>query len=163
MIRKQSNSLLFLFGVVLLSVASCKPENKAEQIEEDSILAYISENPALAFEKKASGLYYFEVLAGQGELAQTGDTVSIRYTGRFLDETVFDSNIENTEPYRTLVNVGALIPGFDEGLTYMRNGGKAIFLIPSNLGYGSSGYYFPGYTPILFEVEIVELTPGPLK
>lgn len=61
------------------------------------------------------------------------------------------------------VNEETLISGFDEGITYMNEGGKAMFLIPSFLGYGNSGYYMPSYTPILFDVELVKLKPGPGK
>ena len=164
MIQKSSTSLLFVFSaVLLLSFSSCNPSNKAEEKEEESILAYINQNPTLAFERKASGLYYYEVLTGQGELAQTNDTAYVKYTGKYLDGTVFDTNVGKTDTLKTLVNRGALIVGFDEGLTYMRQGGKAMFLVPSAIGYGSSGYWFPAYTPMLFEVEMVKLTAGTAK
>jgi FKBP-type peptidyl-prolyl cis-trans isomerase len=164
MIRKPFNSLILslFIAVILLSFSSCDPSNKAEEKEEETILDYISQNPTLAFERKASGLYYYEVLTGQGEIAQTGDTAYVKYTGKLLDGTVFDTNIKTTgvDTLIRAVNEGFLIQGFDEGLTYMRQGGKALFLIPSSLGYGSSGYYFPAYTPMLFEVEMVKLEPG---
>jgi FKBP-type peptidyl-prolyl cis-trans isomerase len=39
----------------------------------------------------------------------------------------------------------------------MREGRKALFLMPSKLAYGSAGYYgIPGYTPLLFEVVLVK-------
>ena len=58
----------------------------------------------------------------------------------------------------------ALIAGFDEGITYMKEGGKATFLIPSKLAYGTSGYYtIPGYTPLLYDVQLVKVIPGPGK
>ncbi len=164
MIRKPITSLIFLFGaVILLSFSSCNPGNKAEEQEEESILAYISENPTQTFERMPSGLYYYEVLAGQGEIAQKGDTAYVKYTGKFLDGTVFDTNVGKPDTLKTLVNMGDLIAGFDEGLTYMRQGGKAMFLVPSAIGYGSSGYWFPAYTPMLFEVEMVNLKAGSAK
>ena len=60
---------------------------------------------------------------------------------------------------------GALIYGFDEGITFMKAGGKATLLVPSNLAYGASGngYGIPGYTPLLFDVELVRVKPGPGK
>ncbi len=63
-----------------------------------------------------------------------------------------------------LVAEGYLIAGFDEGILYMKEGGKARFLIPSSLAYGPGGYYtIPGYTPLLFDVELVKVAPGPSK
>jgi FKBP-type peptidyl-prolyl cis-trans isomerase len=57
-----------------------------------------------------------------------------------------------------------MIAGFDEGITYMKAGGKAKFLVPSSLGYGPSGYYtIPGYTALLYEVELVKVSKGPAK
>jgi FKBP-type peptidyl-prolyl cis-trans isomerase len=46
----------------------------------------------------------------------------------------------------------------------MQEGGKASFLIPSKLAYGSSGYYtIGGYTPLLYDVELLLVKPGPGK
>ncbi len=60
---------------------------------------------------------------------------------------------------------GYLIAGFDEGISYMKEGGKATFLLPSSLAYGSAGllYQLPGYTPLLYDVELVKVSPGPAK
>jgi len=46
----------------------------------------------------------------------------------------------------------------------MDEGGKATLLIPSKLAYGTSGYYtIPGYTPLLYDVQLVKVIPGPGK
>ena len=52
-----------------------------------------------------------------------------------------------------------VIEGFEEGILYMKKGGKATLLIPSYLAYGTSGTYWgiPGYSPIIFEVELLEV------
>jgi FKBP-type peptidyl-prolyl cis-trans isomerase FkpA len=56
-----------------------------------------------------------------------------------------------------------LIQGVEEGLTYMKEGGTAKLLIPSSLGYGNSGYNFPAWTPLLFELKITRLVPAEKK
>lgn len=160
MIKKPFFNLLFLVAIPLL-IVSCDPSKKAERNEKESIQTYLGENSNLNFERKSSGLYYLEVQTGHGRTATKSDTAYIYYTGKFLDGTTFDTNIGYGSILIRPVNEGYLIEGFDEGLTYMREGGKAVFLIPSNLGYGSSGMGFPGYTPSLFEVEMVRLKPGP--
>ncbi len=55
--------------------------------------------------------------------------------------------------------VGENISGFDEGITLMAEGGKSTILIPSSLAYGTIGRYpgIPGYTPLLFDLELVKV------
>ena len=46
----------------------------------------------------------------------------------------------------------------------MKEGGKATFLIPSKLAYGTHGNYsVPGYTPVIFDIQLVRVIPGPSK
>ena len=164
--KREKNKIIFSALTVLLffTAVSCNITEKYKDDEEENIQAYISQNSNLNFELKASGLYYLEVEEGQGELPVTNDTALVRYTGMFLSGSIFDSNVENPEPYPVPVNCGTTIAGFDEGITYMRPGGKSLFLVPSKLGYGESGtYWIPGYTPLLFEVELVSVIPGPGK
>jgi FKBP-type peptidyl-prolyl cis-trans isomerase len=103
------------------------------------------------------------VLLGTGPAPVTHDTAYVIYTGSFLDGTVFDSNVGKANLIFP-VDEGVLIQGFDEGVLYMKQGGKAQFLIPSSLGYGTQGYYsIGGYTPLLYDVELVLVKPGPGK
>jgi len=165
MIRnKMIKSALFSTLCLTLMLASCDPSKKFAQAEQDEIQKYLSSNSNLAFEKKASGLYFLEIQPGTGELAATHDTAYVKYTGKFLDGTVFDSNVTLTKTLNFAINEGYLIAGFDEGITYMKPGGKAMMLIPSSLGYGAGGYYgIAGYTPLLFDVELVSVKPGVAK
>jgi len=40
----------------------------------------------------------------------------------------------------------------------MNEGGKAILIIPSSMGYGSSDYHdIPGYSTLIFEVELINI------
>lgn len=164
MIHRSFSALIILIGTVLLvSATSCDPTKKLERDEEALIVNYVASNPTLPFERKESGLYYLEVQAGPGRTAVTHDTAYVKYTGKFLDGTVFDSNVETDDTLIVPVNEGYVIPGFDEGILYLKEGGKAVFLIPSYLGFGNSGYYMPSYTPLLFDVELVLLKAGPGK
>jgi FKBP-type peptidyl-prolyl cis-trans isomerase len=163
MIRK-TNKIIFsaLAGLLFITAVSCKVSKKYEEEEAESIQAYLSQNSNLNFELKASGLYYLEIEEGIGELPVKNDTAMVRYTGMLLNGSVFDSNLENTDPYPVPIKGGTTIAGFDEGVSYMKEGGKSLFLVPSSLGYGDRGtYWIPGYTPLLFEVEVVSVIPGP--
>lgn len=146
-----------------LSLSSCNPARKYEKAERESIDNYFNQNDTINFELKPSGLYYHEVVAGTGRAAMTQDTAYVTYTGMFLDGTVFNTNVGGTSLIFP-VNEGYLITGFDEGITYMKEGGKSMFLIPSSLAYGPQGYLsIGGYTPLLYNVELVHVVPGPAK
>ena len=91
-----------------------------------------------------------EVLAGTGIIPVTNDTAYVKYTGKFLEGTTFDTNVGTTQKDFVFTVGENVIAGFDEGVTYMKVGGKSTLLIPSNLAYGTQGYYIiPGYTPLI--------------
>ena len=68
---------------------------------------------------------------------------------------------------------GYVIKGFDEGITYMKVGGRSLLLIPSKLAYGTSGYYtydasgnysgIPGYTPLLFDITLARVKMSAIR
>jgi hypothetical protein len=128
------------------------------QVEEEMIQNYLINNPDLDFQKQSSGLYYLEVLAGTGPAPSTNDSVYVFYTGKFLDGTIFGSNVPSGILYGFRANIGENIPGFDQGVMLMKEGGKATIILPSVLGYGTVGVpWIPGYTPILFDIELVRV------
>lgn len=163
--RNLQTIILFLTTVLMVSLASCNPSKKYEEEESAKIQEYLNNNPNLNFILQPSGLYYSEVLAGEGVIPVTNDTAHVKYSGKFLNGNVFDTNIGKPDSLLIFpVNVGWPIAGFDEGITLMKEGGKAMFLIPSKLAYGATGYsIINGYTPLLYDVELVHVTPGPGK
>jgi peptidylprolyl isomerase len=68
--------------------------------------------------------------------AQSGDTVSVHYSGRLSDGTVFDSS-EGREPLTFTVGSGQVIPGFDEGVIGMAPGETRTVDIPADQAYGA--------------------------
>ncbi|WP_420645132.1 FKBP-type peptidyl-prolyl cis-trans isomerase [Candidatus Leptofilum sp.] len=113
----------------------------------------------------ASGLEYVEVEAGTGVQAQPGDLVSVHYTGTLADGTEFDSSAGG-DPFSFVLGQGSVIPGWDEGIALMREGGKAQLIIPPELAYGANDYGpIPGNSTLTFDVELVAVdavpTPAP--
>ena len=155
------NGVLIL-GFVMVLVSSCDLTKKYEKEEKEEIRNYLNQHPELSFVLKESGLYYLDVTVGTGEQLVTKDTAFVIYTGYFLDGTKFDTNVGG-DLFAFPAGEGFVIPGFDEGVMYMREGGTAKFLVPSFLGYGNSGYYMSAYTPLLFEVKLDSIAPGPGK
>jgi peptidylprolyl isomerase len=90
------------------------------------------------------------------------DTVYLYYTVKLLDGTELYSNVDTDDTLKFVVNEGYVIKGLDEGITYMKEGGQSLLLIPSKLAYGASGdyYYIGGYTPLLFEIELLRVKQG---
>jgi FKBP-type peptidyl-prolyl cis-trans isomerase FkpA len=164
MIKKYYQSiLLFLAAIALLSLGSCDPAKKYEKAETEAIANYLSTNSADTFKLETSGLYYRDVLVGTGRTPVIHDTAHVVYTGKFLNGNVFDTNVGGADLVFP-VGEGTLIAGFDEGIMYMKEGGKATMLIPSKLAYGTTGYYtIPGYTALLYDVQLVKVIPGPGK
>ncbi len=109
----------------------------------------------------ASGLQYIEVEAGDGTSPNTGDLVSVHYTGTLEDGTEFDSSIGG-EPIQFPLGVGYVIPGWDEGIGLMRVGGKAQLIIPAELGYGPQEQAgIPANSTLYFDVELVDVEVQP--
>jgi len=159
MIRKNFLAIIPLAAIILmLSMAACDPAAKLEKQEKEDIQAFLSANDTLDFVKQKSGLYYHEIVAGTGISPERADSAYVKYTGMFLDGGVFDSNVTSGKLYG--FTIGQNISGFDEGITLMKPGGKSTLLIPSKLAYGAVGTYgISGYTPLLFDIELVKTVP----
>jgi FKBP-type peptidyl-prolyl cis-trans isomerase len=166
MIKKYFQSvLLFLFVALMFSLGSCDPAKKYEKREKASIQDYLANNSDKNFELKPSGLYYHEVLAGTGRTPVLHDSAFFMLTVKFIDETVYYTNVGTKDTISCRVAEGELNYGLDEGITFMKAGGKATLLVPSNLAYGSSGngYGIPGYTPLLYDIQLVRVKSNPEK
>jgi FKBP-type peptidyl-prolyl cis-trans isomerase len=99
-----------------------------------------------------------DLVVGTGATAASGDTVSVHYLGTFTDGRKFDSSYDRGTPYTFRLGTGAVIPGFDQGVTGMKVGGKRRLTIPPSLAYGSAGSgSIPPNTTIVFEVELVSI------
>lgn len=104
----------------------------------------------------ASGLQYTVNQEGKGEHPTATSTVTVHYTGKLIDGTVFDSSVERGEPISFPLN--QVIKGWTEGLQLMTPGSKYTFFIPSELGYGEQGAggMIPGGATLIFDVELID-------
>ncbi|MBD1432798.1 FKBP-type peptidyl-prolyl cis-trans isomerase [Sphingobacterium sp. DN00404] len=147
-----------------------------KQAEEGKLASYISKNK-LEPKKTDSGLQYIVKEEGSGNKAVVGDTVVVNYTGSLVNGKIFDTNNaetakkENTfnpmrqyEPIRFRVGHDPVIQGWTEGLQLLNKGSKATLLVPSSIGYGErGGGTIPPYAPLVFDVELVDIIPGPTE
>jgi FKBP-type peptidyl-prolyl cis-trans isomerase len=103
-----------------------------------------------------SGLQYEVLETGEGDSPAATETVTVHYTGRLLNGTVFDSSVERGEPARFPLN--QVIPGWTEGLQLMSPGARFRFWIPANLAYGEQAPPQIGPNQVLdFEVELISI------
>ena len=105
----------------------------------------------------ASGLKYTDQVVGTGATPQKGQTVTVHYTGTLENGKKFDSSLDRGTPADFRIGVGAVIPGWDEGLMTMKVGGKRRLVIPGNLGYGRAGRPpdIPPNATLVFDVELL--------
>ncbi len=109
-----------------------------------------------AMRRSDSGLYTLDQQVGTGVEAVDGRSLEVHYSGWLPDGTLFDSSRTRGQPYIFTLGRGTVIKGWDEGLVGMRVGGKRRLILPSDLGYGSSGQgSIPPDSVLVFDVELV--------
>lgn len=114
---------------------------------------YLAKNNITA-KPDENGIYYQEVVPGTGVQLMPGMIVSLRYTGKYLDGTIFDANtlVEGQEPMTFRLGLDPMIPGFTNSVLKMKDKGKSVFILPPKQGYNDS-------LTRVFEVEVVEAKP----
>lgn len=107
-----------------------------------------------------SGLQYIEIEEGTGATPQTGQTVTVHYTGTLTDGTKFDSSRDRNRPFSFRLGTGQVIRGWDEGLSTMKVGGQRRLIIPPELGYGArgAGGVIPPNATLVFDVELISIS-----
>ncbi len=112
-----------------------------------------------------SGLYHITLNEGRGEGVYAGDTITVHYEGKFLNGKFFDSTKRRNSPFQFVYGrKWQVIPGLEEAIGRMTEGERALFILPSQIGFGETGNstgIIPPYTSTLFEVELLEVIPGP--
>jgi len=94
-----------------------------------------------------------------------GDKIRMHYTGTIFKGDVetlgpkFDSSRDRGKPFETLIGVGQLIKGWDEGVPQLSVGQKATLLIRSDYGYGAGGVagVIPPNADLRFDVELIQI------
>lgn len=110
-------------------------------------------------EKAAPSNLKLEITSeGEGTLCPKGARVLVHYTGKLTDGTEFDSSHDRGKPLDFTVGVGQVIRGWDEAITQLKKGQKAVLTCPPELAYGAKGV--PGVIPanatLIFDIELVD-------
>lgn len=109
--------------------------------------------------KTESGLKYIVISSNPSNpKPAVGNTVSVHYTGYFLDGKVFDSSVDRGQPIDFPLGQGRVIKGWDEGIALLHKGDKARLIIPYQLAYGEAGHGpIPPKSTLIFDVELVDI------
>ncbi|MFZ0956969.1 MAG: FKBP-type peptidyl-prolyl cis-trans isomerase [Candidatus Sulfotelmatobacter sp.] len=107
--------------------------------------------------KTDSGLQYWEIRVGTGEVAKEGNRVRVHYTGWLTTGKKFDSSVDAGKPFDFTIGNGEVIKGWEEGVAGMRVGGKRQLRIPPELGYGADGYppTIPPNATLIFDIQLL--------
>ena len=133
-------------------------ERKAAKLQEESKAFLENNKKSEGVSVTTSGLQYKVLTAGKGKAPLATDNVTVHYTGKLVDGTVFDSSVSRGEPASFAVN--QVIPGWTEALQLMHEGDKWLLFIPSDLGYGpqgAGGGQIPPHAALIFEVELIKV------
>lgn len=100
-----------------------------------------------------------DIVAGNGAEAKSGDLVIVNYVGTLDNGKKFDSSYDRNKPFSFTLGAGEVIKGWDLGVVGMKVGGKRELTIPSELGYGASGYppIIPPDATLHFTVELLKI------
>jgi peptidylprolyl isomerase len=130
----------------------------------------IPPNATLLFDVELVALPRIEkevLVAGTGPAAEIGDVVEVHYTGWVAENgekgAKFDSSRDRNMPFIFQLGRGQVIAGWEQGVTGMQEGEKALLTIPPDLGYGERGVkrggevIIPSGATLIFEVELVNI------
>ena len=111
--------------------------------------------------KTASGLEYTIKEKGTGKKPAIGDKVVVHYTGKLLNDTVFDSSVKRGQPFTFTLGAGQVIKGWDEAFQLLQVGDKATIKFGPELGYGPQAMgSIPANSTLIFDIELLDVIEG---
>jgi FKBP-type peptidyl-prolyl cis-trans isomerase len=158
--------VFILFVVIMASCtkntdpyAQYTPEREASMIKDWK--ASVKKNKKMHLDSTSTGIYFIRdtTKVGTGPTVKAGNTVKVKYTGLFLDGSVFDDSSYHGDGTMTYVHMtDRMIQGWEEGIVVLSKGGGAGFLVPSAKGYGTTGSgSIPPNTPLIFIIEVLDI------
>jgi FKBP-type peptidyl-prolyl cis-trans isomerase len=158
--RRFFSGAVLLTALIMMTFSSCfdfidDQEKNTPEKEQELLQQYITGliSKGLDVDTTALGVYYVRQREGTGPFPVIGDTISVKYMGYLMDNSVFDSSFRNTGDSVWTYALGSIsnIPGWDDMMPLMNKGSKMEFVVPSHLGFGDQGaLYVPPYASLIF-------------
>lgn len=152
-------------AVTLFKVTSEADEKKKNEAYKTANEAWLNENKTKeGVQTLPSGLQYKVLTTGNGKVAKADDMVTVKYEGKLIDGTVFDSSYKRN-PQTTEFKPNQVIKGWTEALCMMPEGSKWELYIPQELGYGArgAGQHIKPFSTLIFTVEVVKVQEAEKK
>lgn len=147
---KTKFSLIIAAFVALLSLTACGSSEEGGSA------------PNLVYKGNPAALTKTDNVVGTGTEAVSPKWARVKYSGWLYNETAADKKGTQFDSGTFSFKLGAnsVIPGFEQGVTGMKVGGKRTVLIPSNLGYGAggAGVMIPPNAGLVFDVELLQVS-----
>ena len=143
---------ILILAVFIAALSSCSKDSfdptKQAAKDDAAIQAYLASNNITAT-KDLSGVYYKVLTAGTGAYPTANSLITVNYTGKLLNGSVFDSGSINSTALNTLIK------GWQYGIPHVNTGGRILLLIPSALGYGNTTTgSIPANSVLMFTVDL---------
>ena len=143
----RTGRIIALVATAAVALAGCGGSKKAESSAPGSVslpaeASDINVKPAIPKPEgePPPGLQVRDVLQGNGETAESGDQVTMQYVGvSWSTGEQFDASWDTGKPFTFQLGAGDVIPGWDQGISGMREGGRRQLVIPPDLAYGPQG------------------------
>ena len=140
-------------GILFITFLTRTGEPKADNKQTQNTMPAQEQN-----EQAQTELQIEDLIAGTGEEARTGNTVSVHYKGTLLNGTVFDSSYNRGTPFSFILGQNSVIQGWEQGILGMRVGGKRKLVIPPDLAYGPRAMgLIPANSTLVFEVTLLDI------
>jgi peptidylprolyl isomerase len=128
----------------------------------DSISTDLSSKPEIPVsdDPPPTALESEDIVEGDGATAKAGDDVTVQYVGvDYETGEEFDASWDSGQPFEFKLGAGQVIPGWDQGVEGMKEGGRRELIIPPDLAYGAQGQP-PAIGPdatLVFVVDLVKV------
>ena len=146
----------FLLSILIVAGGCLKDTScvaKTVASEDADMLSYAAAN-GMSVTRHSSGMYYEIINPGSGPVPNFNSILSVRYTGKLMNGTIFDSR--TTTPVN--LQLSQVIAGWQLGLQLLQKGGVIKLIIPSSMGYGCQpAGTIPGNSILFFEIELVDV------
>lgn len=127
---------------------------------EKLLLTKFIKEEKIAAEPNEDGMYFISLKEGAGKPVESGDIVTVHYEGRFLNGKFFDSTKKRKQAFEFVYGSEMqVIPGIEKAIGRMREGEKAIVILPSSLAWGEAGSstgIIPPFTSVIYEIELIQ-------
>lgn len=127
---------------------------------EKLLLTKFIKEEKIAAEPNEDGMYFISLKEGTGKPVESGDIVTVHYEGRFLNGKFFDSTKKRKQAFEFVYGSEMqVIPGIEKAIGRMREGEKAIVILPSSLAWGEAGSstgIIPPFTSVIYEIELMQ-------